>query len=116
MILYQLDNGQFVGTQEEAKKAHLAWRKVDVPTTKPELLDYLNGFYITNPRRDPQPASGFVRCPQCDQTERLAQFKADLLDLRQVQQFIGDSSPEIFFGVLDAVISRFTAMKETPNG
>lgn len=49
MLFYQLADGTFVGTQGEAKKSGQEWESVEVPTDKPNLLEYLNA----NTRRDP---------------------------------------------------------------
>ena len=42
MRLYRTAKGTFVGRQDEARKDGKGWTEVDVPTTKPDLLAFLN--------------------------------------------------------------------------
>ena len=43
MRLYQSSTGQWVGTQRDAQKNFPRdWREVDVPTSKAELIEWLN--------------------------------------------------------------------------
>jgi len=43
MRLYQSSKGQWVGTQRDAQKNFPRdWREVDVPTSKTELIEWLN--------------------------------------------------------------------------
>lgn len=51
MKLYQTASGIYVGTQAEAKEGGEGWGPVEVPNSKPELIEWLN----TN-ARNPIPA------------------------------------------------------------
>ena len=43
MRLYQSSNGQWAGTQAEARRSFPGdWREVEVPVSKQQLLDWLN--------------------------------------------------------------------------
>ena len=42
MKLYRNTNGQWFGTQADAKAAGADWQMVNVPTDKPNLLQWLN--------------------------------------------------------------------------
>jgi len=60
MKLY-LAAGQYLGTQAEAKKLDRTYKPVDVPTSKDELIAFLNGPSPARPREAepalrPQPA------------------------------------------------------------
>lgn len=44
MRLYITATGRYVGTQDDAKVDGKGWRLEEVPTTKTELIDYLNAL------------------------------------------------------------------------
>ena len=59
MKLYQLDNGKFVATQEEAKKAGGKFSKVEVPTSdgREALAEYLNALVAAGSPNPSEPAA-----------------------------------------------------------
>lgn len=78
MKLY-LAAGQYVGTQAEAKKLDAKYEQVEVPTTKDELIAYLNskvGVAVPGPdigalSRDNREKELFgPRCPKCNLTPK----------------------------------------------
>ena len=54
MKLYTNDNGEWFGTQALAKQRSYHWWPVDVPTDKPNLLEWLNSRKTQNPVEPPE--------------------------------------------------------------
>ena len=54
MKLYTNVNGEWFGTQADAKAGQYPWVPVDVPTDKPSLLEWLNNRKTQNPVEPPE--------------------------------------------------------------
>lgn len=54
MKLYTNDNGEWFGTQALAKQRSYHWWPVEVPTDKPNLLEWLNNTYAARFKAEPE--------------------------------------------------------------
>ena len=54
MKLYTNVNGEWFGTQADAKAGKYPWVPVDVPTDKPNLIEWLNSRETQNPVEPPK--------------------------------------------------------------
>ena len=54
MKLYTNVKGEWFGTQADAKAGQYPWVPVDVPTDKPNLLEWLNNQKTQNPVEPPE--------------------------------------------------------------
>lgn len=53
MKLYRDESGNWRGTQAEAKRDLEVWRTTDVPTSKAELLEFLNKHKVCATKEEP---------------------------------------------------------------
>ncbi|MEO1169633.1 MAG: hypothetical protein AAFW97_13075 [Pseudomonadota bacterium] len=75
MRLYRTADGEWIGTQADARSAAegRGWEQVEVPTDKAGLLGFLNDMEAKNPRRE---ASSILQAPE--EAEAVKQSNRDL--------------------------------------
>ena len=124
MKLYQTANGVYVGTQAEAKGDGQGWAPVEIPTSKPELIEWLNDNV-----RKAIPAVGDGNMANTDQTDVDNDVQSEIVAVKPqkttaeprpvaditasaISDYITDVTGNEFGLILSAVLSRLAELRQ----
>lgn len=121
MKLYQTASGVYVGTQAEAKSEGNDWETVEIPNSKPDLIEWLNAN-----ARKPLPAGNdqpgevlqsdndIQEMPKVIETKAVtapAERAAPRINSGVISDYITDINGVEFGVILSAVLSRLAELR-----
>tara|TARA_Y100000015_G_C2387246_1_gene88142 strand:+ start:611 stop:979 length:369 start_codon:yes stop_codon:yes gene_type:complete len=121
MRLYTNRHGSWVGTQADARKQFgfkNEWREVDVPTDKPNLLQFLNTYAVGGEKVEPIVADTPRTAPRahgqsCSGNREVREAAA--LNRYDVRDVVLNCPKEYLGGALSAITTRIYDMEDELN-